>query len=78
MDDPYTNSADLCLYCINWASGVPERNFKGVTRDDIHAEFAGLCGVLQYRGTLAKDGMEQRLFGIFFVPDPFIAHPQPK
>ncbi|MDE0530727.1 MAG: DUF3800 domain-containing protein [Albidovulum sp.] len=71
-------AADLCLYCINWGFRRPEWNFHGAARDDIHAEFAGLCGEPQYRGTSVQNGTEQCLFGIFFVPDPFTARPRPK
>jgi len=71
-------AADLCLYCVNWGFRRPEWNFRGAKRDDIHEEFAGLCGELQYRGASVENGRERRLFGIFFVPDPFTARPRPR
>ena len=71
-------AADLCLYCINWGFRRPEWNFKGAKRDDIHAEFAGLCGELQFKGTSVEDRKQRKLFGINYVADPYSARPRPK
>ena len=72
-------AADLCLYCINWGFRRDEWKFNGPKRDDIHKEFAGLCGDLQYRGkTSTNHRKTYSHFGIFFVHDPFTARPKPK
>jgi len=69
-------AADLCLYCINWGFRRVEWSFAGPQRDDIHSEFAGLCGELQYSGDSYDAGVIRRLFGIVFVPDPYTARPR--
>ncbi len=68
---PGVQAADLCLYCINWGFRSPQWNFKGDTRDDIHTQYAGLCGDLQYRGTAPDGEGSHQQFGIVYVPDPF-------
>ena len=69
---PGVQAADLCLYCINWGFRRAEWGFRGATRDDIHAGFAGLCGKLQFHGTAVESGKEYPIHGIVFVPDPYI------
>ncbi|WP_421701808.1 DUF3800 domain-containing protein [Aliiroseovarius sp.] len=69
---PGVQAADLCLYCINWGFRRPEWNFKGAKRDDIHAEFAGFCGDLQHKGQSVNNGKTHQIFGIVYVPDPYV------
>lgn len=71
-------AADLCLYCINWGFRRPEWKFNGPKRDDIHQEFAGLCGEIQYSGESYEGGKNRRLFGIIHVSDPYTARPKYK
>ncbi len=71
-------AADLCLYCINWGFRRPEWNFKGNLRDDIHKEFAGLCGKLAFAGESYENGETWPIHGIVFVTDPYTARPRHK
>lgn len=64
-------AADLCLYCINWGFRRPEWNFTGPCREDIHEDFGGRLGQLQYMGDGYRDGRTFRTFGIVYVPDPY-------
>lgn len=68
---PGVQAADLCIYCINWGFRRPEWGFHGPARDDIHRDFAGLCGKLQFSGTAVREGNEYRQWGIVYVPDPY-------
>lgn len=68
---PGIQAADLCLYCINWGFRRPEWKFEGDLRHDIHANFAGYCGELQYRGTKVENRTEYSIYGIVYVPDPY-------
>ncbi len=71
-------AADLCLYCINWGFRRLEWSFTGPKRDDIHKDFAGLCGDLQFSGDAYEDGRAMRLFGIIYVSDPYSSRPRTK
>ncbi len=75
---PLVQAADLCLYCINWGFRRDAWKFTGAQRAEIHDDFAGRCGNLQYRGSAVEGGKNYQLFGIFFVPDPFTGRPHPK
>ena len=69
-------AADLCLYCVNWGFRRPEWNFKGPKRDEIHQQFAGYCGNLQFSGDMVRNRKTYRGYGIIFFPDPY--RPRPK
>lgn len=71
-------AADLCLYCINWGFRRAEWNFLGPKRDDIHREFAGLCGELQFSGDAIENEKKIKLYGIIYVADPYTAKPRYK
>lgn len=67
-------AADLCLYCINWGFRVPNWNFTGRTREEIHWEFGGRIGQLQFKGDgYNADGHVYQTRGIIYVPDPYTA-----
>ncbi len=70
---PGVQAADLCLYCINWGFRRPEWNFTGMTRNEIHTEFGGRIGQLQFRGDGYKAGDIFYTYGIVHVPDPYTA-----
>ena len=67
-------AADLCLYCINWGFRVSNWNFTGRTRDEIHRDFGGHVGQLQFKGDgYNADGDVYPTRGIIYVPDPYMA-----
>ncbi|MCG8508876.1 MAG: DUF3800 domain-containing protein [Rhodospirillales bacterium] len=70
---PGVQAADLCLYCINWGFRRSEWNFKGPMREEIHTEFGGRVGQLQFKGEGYDHERTFRTFGIVHVPDPYTA-----
>jgi hypothetical protein len=68
---PGVQAADLCLYCINWGFRHKTWKFEGAMRQDIHDEFAGRCGKLQFQGSAVDADKKQHLYGIVYVPDPY-------
>jgi uncharacterized protein DUF3800 len=68
---PGVQAADLCLYCINWGFRRREWEFSGPKRDDIHQDFAGKLGRLQFMGEAYSNGEVYRSYGIIYVPDPY-------
>lgn len=65
--------ADLCIYCINWG-------FRAVVgmnepfRKEIRQRFSPWLERLQFRGDGYKDndGQVYKVFGIIFIPDPYL------
>ena len=70
---PLIQSADVCIYCINWGFRRAAWNFNGLQRDEIARDFGGLCNNLQYSGEVYSKAEKDTFgsYGIRFIKDPY-------
>jgi hypothetical protein len=69
-------SADLCLYTINWGFRLPGWEDIEPARPEIVEGFAPQIRRLQWHGDGYRDGHVFRTFGVVLVPDPYGARPK--
>jgi len=64
-------SADMCIYCVNWGFRLPSLGMDATTRPEIANEFGRWINQLQFRGQGYKDDNVFESFGICYVPNPY-------
>ena len=68
-------TADLCIYCINWGFRLASRGMNADRRDEITSMFGTDLTDLQYRGQGYRDGRVFDTYGIVYVPGPYVPRP---
>lgn len=63
-------TADLCIYCINWGFRLPAQGMNEPVREEIQSEFYEWLRQLQFVGEGWKDGNVFKTWGICYVPNP--------
>lgn len=65
-------SADVCIYCINWGFRRTKWRMVAEKREEVAREFSGWIERLEWRHeTHNRDGYPKRYFGINFVQNPY-------
>ncbi len=64
-------SADICMYCINWGFRLPSQGMDEAVRNDIAGPFGPLLKKLQFSGQGYRDGKTFSTHGIKYVEDPY-------